>query len=167
MIIISNNLTGKLPLPAKAIIRVNLAWIKSIKEARQILNESQHDIYLDYPQGRTKPPKPTIKLDEAIRLTNHPKVKYFAVSNVEDIESFESLRDSLGDVEFIPKIETPLGVENIGEMIKAGIKTIMIDKEDLYTSVQCDSQEFNDILQIIRTYKNKIKILELQGVVFI
>ena len=165
MPIISNNLIGKIPISTNDIIRVNLAWVKDVEEAKRIIKKINNDIYLDYPRGRSKPPKPTIKLDDAIRLANNQKVKYFAVSNIETAEDCELMIDSLGDVEFVPKIETEIGVNNMAKMIKAGVKTMMLDKEDLYTDVNCNSKKYNKLIGKARSYP--VKLLELQGVVFI
>ena len=153
-----------MPISKKAIIRVNLAWFKSVEEARRIIRNSQHDIYLDFPQGRTKPPKPTIKIDDAIRLTNYPRVKYFAVSNIERAEDVRHIMDSLGDVEFIPKIETKVGVKNLKAILAEGVKTIMLDKEDLYTDVDCNSTLYNQLIAEARSAN--CKVLELKGVIF-
>src|SRR6185369_15118491 len=98
MIIVSNHLlnTTDIAFPKDAVIRVNLAWIKSFPEAEKILAESQHDIYLDFPQGRSKPPKPLLTLDNAITLANkYPNVKYFAVSNVEKVGPLWDLKKRL------------------------------------------------------------------------
>jgi len=167
MFIISNNLIGKMPIPDNAIIRVNLAWIKDVKEAKKILEQNKK-IYLDYPSGRTKPPVPTITLDEAIELTKHKSVYYFAVSNAENATKLSEINARLTSaVELVPKIETTKGIENIEKMIAIGIKSIMLDKEDLYTNVKCNTKRYNKWLERIRSYKGRIKILELQGVVFI
>lgn len=164
--IISNNLIGKMPIADNAIIRINLAWIKSLDEAKRIITNSKHDIYLDYPTGRTKPPRPVITLNEAIELTKNKQVKYFAISNAEDISKIKEIKSKV-KAELVPKIETQLGVSKINEMIEAGIKTIMLDKEDLYIDANCDSKEFNLLVNSVRSYKDRVKILELQGVIFI
>lgn len=165
-VIISNNLLGKIPLLDTAVIRINLAWIKDYEAAQRLLNESRHQIYLDYPDGRKKPPRPKISLTEAIELSHHPKVSYFAISNAEDIEKLTEIKGLL-DCELVPKIETTKGVEIIPKMIDMGIKTIMLDGEDLYTDVDCDGDKYEQLKAEVRTYKDKITVLELQGVVFI
>ena len=163
MLVISNNLIDKMPLPYSAIIRINLAWIKSKEELRHLL-DNKHDIYLDFPDGRKKPPVPTFTIEEAVEFAKHPNVKYFAISNAEDVDFLKRL-DLDKNTELIPKIETIKGVHEIPAMIKMGIKTIMLDKEDLYTDCDCDATLYNLLLDEVR--KNDIKILELQGVVFI
>jgi len=163
MLIISNNLIGKMPIPREAIIRINLAWIKSFDEAKKLIKSSAYPIYLDYPSGRTKPPVPVITLEEAIDLAKYPNVKYFAVSNCETAEFVKSIQDRV-TVEVVPKIETEAGVRNIKEMKAVGIKTFMLDKDDLWISVDFNKDLFDELLEIARSH---IKILELQGVVFI
>lgn len=110
MLIISNYLFSKsnINFPDDAIARINIAWIKSLEELKKVLGEIKHTVYLDYPQGRTKPPRPTITLDESLALIHHYKhIKYFAVSNVEDPDSIDAIRCRLPRrVELIPKIET-------------------------------------------------------------
>lgn len=166
-IVISNNLQGKMPIPEDAIIRVNLAWFDDWREAKQIIDNSEHYIYLDYPSGRTKPPRPKIELEEAIELSKHTKVKYFAISNSEDIYELSEIK-SLINCELVPKIETEQGVMNMNSMIEdTGIKTFMLDKEDLYTNCKMDSEKYNELVMKAREYGSKVKVLELQGVVFI
>jgi len=161
--IISNNLVGKLPLPEETIIRINLAWIDSYETAQALISSSEHEIYLDYPDGRKKPPRGILSLTEAIQLSKLPKVKYFAVSNCEDVNKIDEIRSQI-DVEFVPKIETLNGVKNMMAMVGSGIKTFMLDKEDLYTDVKCDSATFTALVEEAR--KTPAKVLELKGVIF-
>lgn len=163
MKIISNNLIGKMPIPEDAIIRVNLAWVKDYKTAFDLISSIKYPVYLDYPSGRTKPPTPNITLDEAIELSNRDNVRYFAISNAEDIETLKAIQSRI-EVELVPKIETELGVKNIPKMIKINIKTIMLDKEDLYINVKMDSRKFNKLVNKVRHCG--IKVLELRGVIF-
>jgi len=167
MTIISNNLIGKMPIAQDAIVRINLAWVPNREEALRLLSGTHHDIYLDYPDGRNKPPRPTITLTEAINLAKHPRVKYFAISNADNPEKLKKLSDRLSkNVTLVPKIETIMGVKCIRGMIKVGIKVLMLDKEDLYTDVDCYSEEFNNLIEEARSYKDEVEMLELQGVVF-
>ena len=162
MLVISNHLIDKMPIPYSAVIRINLAWIKDKAEAEKIIKNCKHDIYLDFPDGRKKPPVPTITLEEAIELAKD--VKYFAISNAEDIRKLSEIRRMI-NCELIPKIETVAGVMAIPAMIEIGIKTIMLDKEDLYTDCEQDSFIYNKLIKKVRSYD--LKVLELQGVVFI
>jgi len=160
--IISNNLIGKIPIRHDAIIRINLAWVCK-DEAKKIIDKSKHSIYLDYPDGRTKPPTPTISFEEAVELSKHKNVTYFAFSNA-TLDKVKSIKGKVNCI-LVPKIETEQGVKEVPNMIELGIKTIMLDKEDLYTAVDCDPNKFNQLLDEVRSYK--VNILELQGVVFI
>jgi hypothetical protein len=161
MLVISNNLIGTMPISDKTIIRINLAWFKDTREVMDLLNNCKNFIYLDFPSGRTKPPKPRITLKEAIELTKHPKVKYFAMSNCENEFDILEISNMIG-VEFIPKIETEKGVENMRNIQNVGVKTFMLDKEDLYIDVGCDSDKYNELVEKARRFN----IIELQGVVF-
>lgn len=165
--IISNHLIGKMPIPEDAIIRINLAWIKDKEEARKIIEETEHDIYLDYPSGRTKPPRPTISFSEAMDLANifQDKVKYFAVSNIEDEYQVIGIKSRLPkSTEFVPKIETIRGVENI-KRIAEEVNMMMLDKEDLYVDAMGDTDLYLSLVDKVRNCG--AKVLELQGVVFI
>ena len=166
MLVISNHLLGKVPVPKDSIIRVNLAWYSSVEAARQALDEINRDVYLDYPRGRTKPPKPGITLYEAIELANEYKVRYFAVSNVEVPKFIKEILARLETAEFVPKIETALGVENIRAIIATGVKTLMLDKEDLYVDVDMDAWAYEKLVDSVRQQTNNVTLLELQGVVF-
>lgn len=174
MLVVSNHLlnTSDLPFPGHVVVRVNVAWIPTKDELISTLSKITHDIYLDYPQGRTKPPRPKISLDDAISMAHRfPKVKHFAVSNVEDPEAIFAIKVQLPSrVALVPKIETKKGIENL-EAIVAKIQNrhIMFDKEDLYIDVNRDAIEFERLVELTRQ-KSKalgIGILELHGVVFL
>lgn len=161
--IVSNNIIDEIK-GADMTARINLAWVPDVATAEKLLDNSKYKVYLDYPSGRTKPPVPTISLEQAIELSKHEKVLYFAVSNIETAKECEALMELLDDVEFIPKIETEVGVRNLKEIIGTGVKTIMLDKEDLYSDVACNSDMFNELVNEVRGHD--VKILELQGVIF-
>jgi len=146
-------------IPKRAIIRVNLAWV-NLEEAREILKNSKHRIYLDYPSGRTKPPKPTITLDEAIDLANEFKVRYFAVSNVESVRTIKELKKRV-KAEIVPKIETVKGVKNINNIAKE-VNMVMIDKDDLW--VDCKGKNWHNLIKRVRSAE--VNILELAGIIF-
>ena len=173
MIIISHNLLLKtdLEFPPHAVMRVNIAWQKNRREVEDVLSFLKHDIYLDYPQGRSKPPRPTLTLKDAIEIAHKFKhIKYFAVSNVEDPEAIFGIRQKLPPhIELVPKIETKKGVENLEAIVKKiGTKYIMLDKEDLYIDVTKDHNLFENLVEVARKKCKKCGIpgLELKGVVF-
>lgn len=156
----------------KVVLRVNVAWIKNKKALLKLLSKLNHDIYLDYPQGRTKPPRPTITLDSAIEIAHRfPKIKYFAVSNVEDPVAIGEIKSKLPDrVEVVPKIETALGVQNLKQIVKKlGTGHVMLDKEDLYVDVGKNSKRFEKLVELARkkTAQTGATLLELHGVVFL
>lgn len=173
MIIISHNILFKtdLYLPPHVVMRVNVAWQKNIEEVENVLSRLKHDIYLDYPQGRTKPPRPTLTLDEAIEIAHKfDHVKYFAVSNVEEPDAIFLIKKRLPSrIELVPKIETKKGIENLEKIIKKiKAKYIMLDKEDLYVDVNKDYNLFENLVEVARKTCKKCGThgLELQGVIF-
>jgi len=173
IIIASNHLASiGYPIPEGTVVRLNLAWVKSKEEAAAVLREITHPVYLDYPQGRSKPPVPTISMEDAIDLANlfAAKVRFFAVSNVESGLMVNNLKEVLHeDIQVVPKIETIPGVQFLDEIIKtSGVRYIMLDKEDLYTSVKADQREYNKLVCEARMVCNAsgVTCLELQGVIF-
>ncbi|MBI5469885.1 hypothetical protein HY968_00990 [Candidatus Kaiserbacteria bacterium] len=173
MIIVSNHLfnTTDLLFPRNVVVRVNLAWIKDLETAHSVLKKIKHDVYLDYPQGRTRPPKPKLKLSDAINLAKKYKnVKFFAVSNIEDPVMAKKIRDTIPSrIEFVPKIETKRGVMNMLAIIKAArVKHAMLDKEDLYRDVYRDVAAYEKLIAEarMRAAEFNVALLELRGVVF-
>lgn len=174
MLLISNHLMAKggFVLPDHAVVRVNVAWIPTMEKLIETLRDIKHDVYLDYPQGRTKPPRPKISLEDTIALVpQFPQVRYFAVSNVEEPDAIYAIKMQLpAHVGIVPKIETKRGIENL-EAIVAKIQNrhIMFDKEDLYLDINRDPELFEQLVEITRQ-KSKalgITVLELHGVVFL
>jgi len=181
MLIISNHVTkAGLLIPKDALVRVNLAWFNSTEEVNTTMKDlydKQFGVYLDYPKGRTKPPTPTIMLADATEIANKwDNVKYFAVSNAETVNSLQLIKNVLRpNIELVPKVESVLGVHNIEDLVEGlGIKTIMLDKEDLWTDILHGPQveDANTMFNInVELARDKCKefnvyLLELQGVVF-
>ncbi|HWP61357.1 MAG TPA: hypothetical protein VN495_02030 [Candidatus Paceibacterota bacterium] len=173
MIVVSNHLfaTTHVEFPKDVVVRLNLAWMKDLASAKDALSKIKHDVYLDYPQGRSKPPRPTLSLEQGLALAKRYKnVKYFAVSNVEEPADVAKLRAKLPKhIQFVPKIETKRGVKNLPAIIRAGrIKYAMLDKEDLYIDVGRDQDVFEILNDAARSHAKHggITLLELQGVVF-
>jgi citrate lyase beta subunit len=172
MIVISNHVSEiGMDYPESSIIRVNVAWLKSKEEADELLESLEGQrIWFDYPTGRTKPPKPKFSLQEAVEFTKKYGVEYFAFSNAENGDFIKGLRSSVPEnVKLVPKVETKKGIENLREILSsAKTDVIMLDKEDLYVDVGCDSDEFE---RLVSDCKEKCKelnatCLELKGVVF-
>ena len=86
MLIVSQNMTNyDVDLPEDVIYRINLAWINDLQTLKEILSKhKQHQIFLDLPINRTKPPNNKYSMDEIKPiLENYKNIKYFAISNVD------------------------------------------------------------------------------------
>jgi len=174
LVIVSNHLLErtKIILPRDhVVIRINVAWIPTKKKLTDLLRTIKHDIFLDYPLGRSKPPRPKLSLDEVIKLIpSFSHIKYFAVSNVEDPVAVAKIKARLPkNIELVPKIETKKGIEWLPKIIDSiDAKHIMLDKEDLYVNVRHDQRAFDALVKKARMSckKKGVGVLELQGVVF-
>jgi len=172
MLLISNNLQKYMKLPKKSVIRINMAWVKNIEELEKIIIFNKNkEIFLDYPQGRSKPPKPTLSIENAFTvLKKYKNIKYFAVSNIEKVKDVKDVMNNVPkNVEFIPKIETLHGVKNLKTIInECKIKILQLDAEDLYTDVRKDNIMFFECIEAVRSICKSLKVtlLELEGVVF-
>ena len=170
--IISNNALKRFDvLPADLVVRINVAWQPNLSELQAIIDNSTHPIYLDYPTGRTKPPKPVIPLDGAIQLANTShRVKYFAFSNAEDPEYIRGLRKLVrSSIKLVPKIETVKGVENLVAIcVAAETDMVMLDHEDLYVNVNHNSADYNKAMDIVFKVgkENGIRVFKVQGIIF-
>lgn len=171
MIISNNALKFFDKLPSDLIIRINVAWSKSVEELLTIIHNSTHPIYLDCPTGRSKPPVPKIPLEEVIKIANdNYRVKYFAFSNAEDPDMVEELRKKVNSrIKLVPKIETTTGVSHMFAICKAAqTDMIMLDHEDLYVNVNHNSELFNAHMESVfeQGKKFNIKIYKVQGIIF-
>ncbi len=142
MIIASQNLANyEIGLPSDVVFRINLAWVSSIDELRDILQTHQDkEIFLDLPIGRLKPPNNKYSIDDLIPIINEFKqIRYFAVSNVESSSDLQKYVDVLPDnVSIIPKIESPTAVTNIEEIVNtlpSTPKIVMLDHDDMFSSI--------------------------------
>jgi pyruvate kinase len=174
MKIISNHVkTIGIEYPKDAVVRINVAWIKTKEELINLILNIKQDLLIDYPTGRTKPPTPTISLEETLEIVNNYKydyIRYFSVSNCENEQEIAKLRLKLiSKVHLIPKIETKLGVEKLATLaILAHAEYIMLDKEDLYLNVDRDNNTFNEYVALAKNNCQSVLIncLELKGVIF-
>tara|TARA_Y100000034_G_C6700601_1_gene308941 strand:+ start:146 stop:667 length:522 start_codon:yes stop_codon:yes gene_type:complete len=172
MILLSNHL---LTLPEfrnidNVIVRINMAYIKDMKELHKFI-KVDHDIFLDYPKGRTKPPVPTMDINDALEvMSQYKNIKYFALSNIEDISEVGIISQIIPDhVNFVPKIETLKGVLNLKNIFKGGgVKHTMLDTEDLYTDIGNDVSLYTYLIERVKkTCKEYgVELLKLSGVVF-
>ena len=172
MILLSNHLLtlDEFKNVNNVVIRINMAHVKDEKELKKFVN-TDYDIFLDYPKGRTKPPIPSLSFTEAIdAMKKNSNIKYFATSNIEEVSEVNLICELLPrGVSFVPKIETLRGVLNLNKLFDTGkINHIMLDSEDLYTDVKNDVELFvnlkNRVKRICENYD--VELLELYGVVF-
>lgn len=152
------------------ITRINLAHIRDISKLRQDIINIKGEIFLDFPKGRNKPPVSTITLLQTLNvIQEYDNVKYFAVSNIESKSEVEMIMSLLPKhTSFIPKIETITGVIKLNEILECNITNIMLDGEDLYTSCYNDTSLYLYMKDRVKNIcdEKKVKILELQGVIF-
>ncbi len=178
MLIISQNLINYgLAIPENTVFRINLAWVNTINELENLLQKhNEHQIFLDLPINRTKPPNNYYSLNDLIPILNkHQNVKYLAISNV---NSKNDLIDYLSTVPkkitLIPKIESPQGVTNIEEITRAldyPEKIVMLDHDDLYsalTKLGEHPSKFKDYINGLIKYcnENNVILLRTIGVIF-
>lgn len=172
MLVMSNHITtANLNIPQKAVVRINVAWVKSRKELNKLLDNARNEVLLDYPSGRFKPPTPVLSLEEAIGIANDRGIiTHFAISNAEDKDQVAHVRSLLDEeITLVPKIETEDGVKNVLDICDASQSLwVMLDKDDLYLNVSKDEIIFNGLLKNIEQVckENNIHLLTLRGVIF-
>ena len=178
MILISQNMENyNLTLPKDGILRINLAWCNSLKELEiKLAKNKKSEFFIDLPVGRVKPPNNRYSLDDLIPIIESNKqIKYFAISNVENKNDLQPFLDKLPDhVNLVPKIESPKAVLNIKEIcdsLKTEKKIIMLDHDDLFSSIIHNNEDKNSFQKYIRKLidfceKEKISLLRTVGVVF-
>ena len=178
MLLVSQNIGNyDIILPNNVIFRINLAWCNTINELEEKLSSNKKsDFFIDLPVGRIKPPNNRYTLDDMIPIIEkYPNVKFFAVSNVESkndlIEFLEKLPPSIN---IVPKIESPIAVQNIDEIcnaLKTDKKIVMLDHDDLFSSIirnKENKDNFKDYIKKLVDYcqENNIELLRTVGVVF-
>lgn len=178
MLIVSQNaLNYQINIPINSIYRINLAWCNSLSELEDILKKhNQHEIFLDLPVGRIKPPNNKYSLESIIPILNQFKnIKYFAISNVEsdkDLESFVKLIPET--IIIVPKIESPKAVNNIKaitDYLPYSQKVIMLDHDDLFSSLirnKENPEKFHSYIEKLNDFcnSNNISLLRTVGVIF-
>jgi citrate lyase beta subunit len=178
MLIISQNASKFcIPFPDDTIYRINLAWINSIKELEDLLQQHQNQkIFLDLPKGRIKPPNNKYTLEDLFTiLNNYKSIKYFAISNVnspEDLSIYVKIIPK--DIILVPKIESPFGVlniKNIMDIIPSTEKIVMLDHDDLYSNLikmNEPSSKFTEYVNKLKEFceQENIVLLRTIGVIF-
>ena len=178
MILISQNITNyKIQIPENAVFRINLAWVNSINELKKLLElHKTHDVFLDLPINRTKPPNNRYSLEDITSiLHDHNNVKYLAVSNVNKKEDLDEYITKIPkNITIVPKIESSIGVDNIESItnkLEYKERIIMLDHEDLYTDLlklDIPTEKFsyyiNKLIDFCKT--NNILLLRTVGIIF-
>ena len=132
--------------------------------------------FLDLPQGRIKPPNNKYSLEEMIPiLESNKQIRYLAVSNVEGKNDLQPFLDKLPDhINIVPKIESPNSILNIKEIcnaLKTEEKIVMLDHDDLFSSIIRKNENKNNFQKYIRKLidfceKENISLLRTVGVMF-
>ena len=172
-----NMLNYDLTLPKDVVFRINLAWCNTLKELKSILSYNKKvEFFLDLPVGRIKPPNNRYSLDDIISIIKaNSSIRYFAVSNVENSSDLQPFLDKLPDyINIVPKIESPKAVLNIKEIcdsLKTKRKTVMLDHDDLFSSIINNNEDKNSFQEYIKNLvdfceENNISLLRTVGVMF-
>ena len=179
MLLISQNIKNhyNLEFPDDVILRINLAWCNSLEELKEKLsNVKNAKFFLDLPQGRIKPPNNKYSLEEMIPiLESNKQIRYFAISNVENKNDLQPFLDKLPDhINIVPKIESPNAILNIKEIcdaLKTEKKIVMLDHDDLFSSIIRKNEDKNSFQEYVRKLidfceKENISLLRTVGVMF-
>ena len=177
MLIVSQNMTNyDVDLPENVIYRINLAWINDLKTLKEILKKHEnHQIFLDLPKNRTKPPNNKYSMDEIKPiLENYKNIKYFAISNVDSEKNLTDFLQYLpNNIIVVPKIESPTGVKNIEEItnLLGSEKIVMLDHDDLYSSMVKSNDEPKNFPIYVKSLidfcnLNNVTLLRTVGVMF-
>ena len=179
MLLISQNIKNhyNLEFPDDVILRINLAWCNSLEELKEKLsNVKNAKFFLDLPQGRIKPPNNKYSLEEMIPiLESNKQIRYFAISKVENKNDLQPFLDKLPDhINIVPKIESPNAILNIKEIcdaLKTEKKVVMLDHDDLFSSIIHNNEDKNSFQKYIRKLidfceKENISLLRTVGVMF-
>ena len=178
MFLVSQNIESyDVELPDDAVFRINLAWCNSIQELENKLQKNKKKKFLiDLPIGRIKPPDNKYSLDGLLPVINeNENIRYFAISNVESKDDLKPFLEKLPKrVNVIPKIESPQAINNIDEIceeLKNEEKIIMLDHDDLFSSIihnNENKENFQNYIKKLIDYcsQNNISLLRTVGVMF-
>ena len=179
MLLISQNIKNhyNLELPDNVVLRINLAWCNSLEELEgKLAKNKESEFFIDLPVGRVKLPDNRYSLDDLIPIIESNKqIKYFAISNVENKNDLQPFLDKLPDsINIVPKIESPNAVLNIKEIcdaLKTEKKVVMLDHDDLFSSIIRKNEDKNSFQEYIRKLidfceKENISLLRTVGVMF-
>ena len=178
LLLISQNVFSyDLSLPKDAILRINLAWCNSLDYLKSVLDTHKEFVFfIDLPVSRIKPPNNKYSLEDLITIIeSHKQIRYFAVSNVESKNDLQPFLEKLPDyINIVPKIESPKAVLNIKEIcdsLKTEKKIVMLDHDDLFSSIIHSNEDKNSFQECIKMLidfceENDISLLRTVGVMF-
>ena len=178
LLLISQNVFSyDLSLPKDAILRINLAWCNSLDYLKSVLDTHKEFVFfIDLPISRIKPPNNKYSLEDLIPIIeSHKQIRYFAVSNVESKNDLQPFLEKLPDyINIVPKIESPKAVLNIKEIcdsLKTEKKIVMLDHDDLFSSIIHSNEDKNSFQECIKMLidfceENDISLLRTVGVMF-
>ena len=178
LLVISQNVFSyDLSLPKDAILRINLAWCNSLDYLKSVLDTHKEFVFfIDLPISRIKPPNNKYSLEDLIPIIESRKqIRYFAVSNVESKNDLQPFLEKLPDyINIVPKIESPKAVLNIKEIcdsLKTEKKIVMLDHDDLFSSIIHSNEDKNSFQECIKMLidfceENDISLLRTVGVIF-
>ena len=166
-----------LVLPKDVVFRINLAWCNSLKELEvKLLKNKKAEFFIDLPIGRIKPPNNNYSLEDMIPVIEaNPRIRYLAVSNVENKNDLQPFLEKLPSyVNIVPKIESLTAVLNIKEIcnsLKTEKKIVMLDHDDLFSSIIRNNENKSRFQEYIKKLidfcsENNISLLRTVGVVF-
>ena len=178
LLVISQNVFSyDLSLPKDAILRINLAWCNSLDYLKSVLDTHKELVFfIDLPISRIKPPNNKYSLEDLIPIIeSHKQIRYFAVSNVESKNDLQPFLEKLPDyINIVPKIESPKAILNIKEIcdsLKTEKKIVMLDHDDLFSSIIHSNEDKNSFQECIKMLidfceENDISLLRTVGVIF-
>ena len=178
LLVISQNVFSyDLSLPKDAILRINLAWCNNLDYLKSVLDTHKEFVFfIDLPVSRIKPPNNKYSLEDLIPIIeSHKQIRYFAVSNVESKNDLQPFLEKLPDyINIVPKIESPNAVLNIKEIcdsLKTEKKIVMLDHDDLFSSIIHSNEDKNSFQECIKMLidfceENDISLLRTVGVIF-
>ena len=178
LLVISQNVFSyDLSLPKDAILRINLAWCNNLDYLKSVLDTHKEFVFfIDLPISRIKPPNNKYSLEDLIPIIeSHKQIRYFAVSNVESKNDLQPFLEKLPDyINIVPKIESPKAILNIKEIcdsLKTEKKIVMLDHDDLFSSIIHSNEDKNSFQECIKMLidfceENDISLLRTVGVMF-
>ena len=176
--IISQNIKNYgIEVPSDTILRINLAWCNSIKQLKDILGKHKNNsIFLDLPIKRIKPPNNKYTLDDLVPvISSYNQIKYFAISNVESSGDLEEYVQKIpANIILVPKIESPMAIQNVSEIVNAipsKEKILMLDHDDIFSTIIMNKESYDVFQNYIKKLvdfceENKIILLRTIGVMF-